>query len=152
MASSISTKLDAISKDVLARLYPLFHPRANLITTAITTAVSLPLLYFTWSDYQSWLAVGRGGLPYNPIGYLIATILRPLKASPFDTSFASKPEILKKSGPGGEKAYLSEEDVPFRKGKRPEVCAWILPQRQLEQEAGPNSREVRNENSIVHQQ
>lgn len=144
MASTLTSKLDTISKDVLTRLYPLFHPRSNLIITTITTALSLPLVYFTWSDYKSWLAVGRGGLPHNPIGYLIATILQPLKASPFDTSFVSKPAILKKSGPAGEKSYLKEEDVPFRKGKRPEVCAWILPQRQLEQAAGLKSREVRN--------
>lgn len=138
MASTLTTKLNTISKEVQARLSPLIHSRATLITTAL----ALPFFYLTWSDYQAWLAVGRGGLPHNPVGYLIAIILRPLKASPFDTSFVSKPEILKKSGPAGEKAYLSEDEIPFRKGSRPEICGWILPQRQTKEKAGTKSRDV----------
>ncbi|KUJ10957.1 uncharacterized protein LY89DRAFT_626565 [Mollisia scopiformis] len=114
----------------------LINPRNALLTT-----ISLPILYLAYTDYRAWLSVGRGGLPHNPFGYLIATLLRPLKAARFDTSFISNPRILEKSGPAGEKAHLSEDDIPRRKGERPEVCGWILPQRQLNQKATEDFRE-----------
>lgn len=135
MASLINAKLQSIRNQAITHAQPLFASRRNVLTTLLATTLSLPLLYLTWTDYQSWLTVGRGGLPQNPIGYLIAILLRPLKASRFDTSFIDKPNVLKKSGKAGEKAYLNQEDVPVRTGERPEVGGWILPQRQLDQKA-----------------
>lgn len=142
-SSSLTTKLQGISKDLLNN--PIFHSKRNLIFTAVTTALSFPLLYITWSDYQKWLQLGRAGPPHNIFGYLISRLLQPLKVSRFDTSFISNSRILKKIGPVGERAFLKDEDVPERKGPRPEVCKWILPQRQLDQKAGgQKSREVCN--------
>jgi hypothetical protein len=133
-SSSLTTKLQGISKDLLNN--PILHSKRNLIFTAVTTALSFPLLYITWSDYQKWLELGRAGPPHNIFGYLISRLLQPLKASRFDTSFISNARLLKKIGPVGERAFLKDEDVPERKGPRPEVCKWILPQRQLDQKAG----------------
>ncbi len=142
-SSSLTTKLQSISKGLLNN--PIFHSKSNLIFTAVTTALSFPLLYITWSDYQKWLQLGRAGPPYNILGYLISRLLQPLKASRFDTSFTSNALILKKIGPVGERAFLKAEDMPERKGPRPEVSKWILPQRQLDQKAGgQKSTEVCN--------
>ncbi|KAE8445355.1 hypothetical protein EG329_013477 [Mollisiaceae sp. DMI_Dod_QoI] len=137
MALSLATRLQSITNDLLS--HPIFHTRPNVLKSALFT-LSIPLIYFTYIDYRSWYNVGRGGLPHNIIGYVIQTILSPLKASRFDTSFVSKPKVMKKSGPAGERAYLKDEDVPQRKGDRPEVCGWILPQRQLDQKASEKSR------------
>ena len=141
--SSLTTKLQTLTYDLLN--HPIFHSNRKLVFSTVTTGLSLPLIYFTWSDYQNWLKLGPGGLPYNFFGYLISALLRPLKASRFDTSFISNARILKKIGLVGERAFLKDEDVPERKGPRPEVGKWILPQRQLNQKAGDEkSKEVRN--------
>lgn len=141
--SSLSTRLQSLTHDILN--HPLFHSKRNVIATLLTTGLSLPLLYITWSDYQKWLQVGPAGPPHNIFGYLISILLGPLKASRFDTSFSSNARILKKIGPVGERSFLKDVDVPERKGPRPEVCKWILPQRQLDQQAGgAKSREVCN--------
>jgi len=139
--SPLTTKLQAISQNLLN--HPIFHSKRNLVFTALTAGLSLPLIYVTWSDYQNWLKLGPAGPPYNFFGYLISILLRPLKASRFDTSFTSNARILKKIGPVGERSFLKDEDVPERKGARPEVGKWILPQRQLDQKAGgEKSKEV----------
>ncbi|KAE9369170.1 hypothetical protein N431DRAFT_379960 [Stipitochalara longipes BDJ] len=144
--SSLTTKLQGLSQDLLN--HSILHSKRNLTSTVLMTALSFPLIYLTWSDYQKWLQLGPGGLPYNIFGYLISTILRPLKASRFDTSFVSNDRILKKIGPMREKAFLKDEDVPERKGQRPEVGKWILPQRQLDQKAGGQKSKERFENLI----
>ena len=133
-SSSLAIKLRDLSQNLLN--HPLFSSKRNLILTVLTTALSFPLLYITWIDYQKWLQLGRAGPPHNIFGYLISRLLQPLKASRFDTSFTSNARILKKIGPVGKRAFLKDEDVPERKGVRPEVCKWILPQRQLDQKAG----------------
>ncbi|CZR68967.1 uncharacterized protein PAC_18868 [Phialocephala subalpina] len=137
MASSLTTKLQSLTQDIIS--YPVFHTRPSTLKTSLFT-LSLPFIYFTYLDYRAWYNVGRGGLPHNFLGYIIQGILSPLKASRFDTSFMSQPKVLAKSGPPGERAYLKDEDVPQRKGDRPDVCKWILPQRQLDQKPGPESR------------
>jgi len=138
MAASLTSKLQSLSQELTQTLQ---SPR-NKIAATLITAISLPAIYYTYLDYRAWLSVGRGGLPHNILGYLLQALLSPLKASRFDTSFVSKPRILAKSGPAGERAYLKDEDVPERKGERPDVCGWILPQRQLDQKAGERSRAV----------
>jgi len=144
-ASSLTTKLHGFTQDLLN--HQIFHSKRNIISTILKTALSValgPLFYITWSDYQKWLQLGPAGPPYNIFGYFISILLRPLKASRFDTSFSSNARFLKKIGPVGERTFLKDEDVPERKGPRPEIGKWILPQRQLDQKAGgQKSKEVR---------
>jgi len=105
-------------------------------------ALSTPLLYLITADYNAWYRLGRGGLPHNPFGYLIQTLLRPLKAPRFDTSVYSLPKVLSKAGPNGQKSYLSLDEIPQRSGPRPEVCKHILPQRQLDGSSSQVAKEV----------
>jgi len=139
MSSSLTTKLQSLSQDIISR--PVFHTRPSALKAALST-LSLPLIYFTYLDYRAWYNVGKGGLPHNFLGYIIQGILSPLKAARFDTSFVSKPKIVAKSGPPGERAYLKDEDVPPRKGSRPDVYKWILPQRQSNQNPGADIKQT----------
>ncbi|KAN0101501.1 hypothetical protein V8E51_012011 [Hyaloscypha variabilis] len=148
-ASSLTTKFHGFTQDLLN--HHIFHSKRNLISTVLKTALSValgPLFYITWSDYQKWLQLGPAGPPYNIFGYFISILLRPLKASRFDTSFSSNARFLKKIGPVGERAFLKDEDVPERKGPRPEIGNWILPQRQLDQKAGGQKSKERFETLI----
>jgi hypothetical protein len=104
--------------------------------------LSTPLLYLITTDYNAWYRLGRGGLPQNPFGYLIQTLLRPLKAPRFETSIYSSPKILSKAGPNGQKSYLSSDGIPSRTGPRPEVGKYILPQRQLNGQSSQVAKEV----------
>jgi hypothetical protein len=111
-ASSLTTKLHGFTQDLLN--HQIFHSKRNIISTILKTALSValgPLFYITWSDYQKWLQLGPAGPPYNIFGYFISILLRPLKASRFDTSFSSNARFLKKIGPVGERTFLKDEGV-----------------------------------------
>jgi hypothetical protein len=92
----------------------------------LLTTLSIPLLYTIYSDYRSWLALGRGGLPHNPLGYLVQFLLSPLKAKRFETGPLGNEKILKKAKPFSEGRWLSEEDLPVREGERPEIGRWYV--------------------------
>ena len=118
-----------------------YHHHRIPIYIALLT-LSSPLLYLITTDYNAWYRLGRGGLPQNPFGYLIQTLLRPLKAPRFETSIYSSPKIFSKAGPNGQKSYLSPDEIPSRTGPRPEVGKYILPQRQLNGQSSQVAKEV----------
>jgi len=51
---------------------------------AALAAIAVAALAGTWArrDYRAWLALGEGGLPLNPKGWLITSYLRLRKADP----------------------------------------------------------------------
>lgn len=116
----------------------------NRFALIVATAVlSVPLLYIANTDYRAWLSLGPGGLPHNSIGWLVQLLLSPLRAARLDTSCYDNEKIVAKSGPPGSMSYLSAEDIPQRKGLRPSVCRWVLPQRQLDQRSSEEAKRVR---------
>src|ERR1700750_3326501 len=56
--------------------------------TAALAAIAVAALAGAWArrDYLAWLALGEGGLPANPKGWLITSYLRLRKADPIATA------------------------------------------------------------------
>ncbi len=82
--------------------------------------------FWAYRDYQKWLALGPGGLPYNFGGWLSATRMRLRAIDPLDTVRLS--EGIDESG---DRAALDE--IPLRSGPRPSVGVHPVPHRQLDQ-------------------
>ncbi|EHA17993.1 hypothetical protein ASPNIDRAFT_126803, partial [Aspergillus niger ATCC 1015] len=88
------------------------------------------LLHRIHKDYQAFLALGPGGTPSTPTGYLRICLLRLFTIrDPFEPP--SLPlTLLPKTG------LLNTSSLPQRHGPRPTV-AGIAPQRQMTQKANP---------------
>lgn len=68
-------------------------------------------------NYRDWMSLGPGGLPANPVGWAIATALRPLGRDPMTVR-------------GSEAARIPSWDLPVRPGPRPQVAPFPIPHRQ----------------------
>ncbi|KAL4742880.1 hypothetical protein BDV11DRAFT_150476 [Aspergillus similis] len=92
--------------------------------------VTFYLIHTIRKDYHAFLALGPGGTPSTPAGYLRICILRLFTLrDPLDPP--SIPQtLIPKTG------YLSSAKIPTRPGPRPTV-AGIAPQRQITQKPGP---------------
>jgi len=77
-------------------------------------------------DYRGWLALGPGGLPNTPRGWLTMAVLRARtwRVDPFDTTGLTGAGHL--TGP-----------LPVRAGPRPTVAHYPIPHRQLDQFPAP---------------
>lgn len=90
--------------------------------------LALAVLAMRWAmgDYRRWVALGVGGLPHTPAGWLVMSVLRLLKRD------GIKAAHLKRH-------VQSDDDHPYlgqvmrRAGQRPLVPAYAVPQRQLTQ-------------------
>lgn len=93
---------------------------AFAVTATLATAAGA-----VWAvrDYRAWLALGRGGLPANPFGWLVASYFRLRSNDPLDTA------TLEDDGA----ATASLIGIPSRTGPRPRMAAWPIPNRQLDQ-------------------
>ncbi|KAL2221113.1 hypothetical protein M432DRAFT_257378 [Thermoascus aurantiacus ATCC 26904] len=94
--------------------------------------VLLPVIYYLIkrirNDYQAFLALGPGGTPSTPRGYLRICVLRLFALrNPFEPP--SLPPFL-------QPQHGILKDLPKRSGRRPRV-AGIAPQRQMTQRGGP---------------
>jgi len=91
-------------------------------------AAALATLTAGWTvlDYARWRALGPGGLPSTPRGWLIMSALRirAWRVDPFDTTGWSGRGHL--AGP-----------LPVRPGSRPTVARYPVPHRQLDQFPDP---------------
>ncbi|KAL4962057.1 uncharacterized protein BDV14DRAFT_179210 [Aspergillus stella-maris] len=99
----------------------------RLILAALPATVVASLIPAAYRDYQSYLALGRGGPPYNPIGWLTVRLF----FSPFGREMFATRMYEKKIEKGDEVSYLV--DLPRRKGARPTMGAMAPPQRQIDQ-------------------
>jgi hypothetical protein len=102
---------------------------------AVLAAVIAAALAATWAhrDYRAWLALGEGGLPANPKGWLITSYLRLRKADPITTKvYAAQIRAMRATGHLGP--------LPSRLGARPTIAPWPIPHRQLDQFPGPEIR------------
>ncbi|KAF8448549.1 hypothetical protein BGX38DRAFT_1067071, partial [Terfezia claveryi] len=89
----------------------------------------LTLSYLTWRDYQAFISLGRGGVPWNFYGYLFITAHRPLTI---------RSVLLHPTVPTHltNKGHLTPSSLPTRPGLRP-VVKGIIPQRQTTQQGTP---------------
>jgi hypothetical protein len=97
-----------------------------LLSTAITLLVPIITLLYIHNDYKAFLALGPGGTPSTPLGYLKIKLLSliclrdPLRPIPVPPHFRPS------------RGYLSS--LPTRSGQRP-VIRGIAPQRQQTQKS-----------------
>ncbi|KIJ66708.1 hypothetical protein HYDPIDRAFT_85168 [Hydnomerulius pinastri MD-312] len=96
------------------------HPRA-VVTTILVTA----LVPWVIGNYRAWLALGKSGLPYNPIGYSIAMIAKPFGKETTSTSCYDEDE--------DKSTWLQNpQSIPERRGERPKIGWHPLPHRQVD--------------------
>ena len=94
------------------------------------------------SDYQAWLKVADTALPRNIFGYLLQVCLSPLRSDPFATVPFDDPKEIAKCGPDvGSKSFLPGS-LPEREGRRPEMCKFMAPHRQVTQLTGDDMHKV----------
>lgn len=86
------------------------------------TAAALLASGWALRDYRAWRALGPGGLPPTPMGWLTMDLLRirAWRVDPFDTTGWAGTGHL--TGP-----------LPVRQGPRPAVARYPIPHRQLDQ-------------------
>ena len=100
----------------------------SLLPLVISLAF-LCLSYLTYKDYQAFISLGRGGVPWNFYGYLFITAHRPLTLRS-SLLYPPVPTHLT------DKGHLSEISIPTRSGIRPAVQG-VIPQRQITQQGTP---------------
>jgi len=93
--------------------------------------------YLTFS-YRGWLALGRGGLPFNPLGYLINLSLHAIARTDLRTPAPYMLEGLEDTyGPWARRSFFGGVLPPERVGPRPDVPSYVAPQRQTSERATP---------------
>lgn len=98
----------------------------KVLGTFVTLVAILPLMLNLYQQYLAYLALGPGGTPPTPIGFLTIKILEKFAVTdPYEA--AAVPTYLPRS-----KGCL--RDLPKRQGTRPEVRG-IAPHRQVTQKA-----------------
>ncbi len=88
---------------------------------------------WVWRDYQSWLALGPGGVPYNLQGWAQVTWMRLWKKNPLDPQL-----FADKIGKKGDIAALGQ--LPNRAGNRPTIDPHPVPHRQKDQFSDEHTR------------
>lgn len=112
------------------------NPKAKAIAlTLATLTISLPTLSYAVKSYRGYLALGRGGVPYNIFGWALQGLLQLLASwDTRDPSPFTKPKNRKATEPyGGGKTFFPSP-IPERNGNRPTVPGYVAPQRQTTQQ------------------
>ncbi|KAK6088823.1 hypothetical protein SCUP234_00027 [Seiridium cupressi] len=115
------------------------HDRQSYIYLAVAAVGGINLLAYWISTYRGWRALGRGGLPPNPLGWLAQACLRPGSRSDVR---APAPWTLEQTeaswGAVGRKSFFTNGKAPPpRAGARPEVPTYVAPQRQMTEQSDP---------------
>jgi len=95
-------------------------------TILILSTISLSILAWSYSDYRQWKALGKGGLPYNLIGWFMVTYTRLFKKDPlaikhFEDDIGNNCDVE------------GLPSLPKRTGGRPSIAKHPVPHRQLSQ-------------------
>ncbi|KAF3764382.1 hypothetical protein M406DRAFT_258562 [Cryphonectria parasitica EP155] len=113
------------------------NPRAAAIAVAITAlGVSIPTLSYARASYRGYIALGKGGMPYNVFGWALQGVLQLIaRHDTRDPLPLAKPQNRTATEPHGNKTFFSSAQVPIpeRQGGRPEVPGYVAPQRQMTQ-------------------
>ncbi|KAI4868413.1 hypothetical protein F4820DRAFT_124556 [Hypoxylon rubiginosum] len=125
--------------------------KTAVVTTASAAALvlSVPLLSRIASDYRAWYALGPNGIPLNIFGYLFQAAASPFARldtrvpAPYDAAALSK-----RYGALTLQSFLPRSPLPPRSGPRPDVPAYVGPQRQTSQQASAETRDAQE--SFLH--
>lgn len=131
--SSLRSQLHRLTQDLSLTLRQTPNARAAaLIVTAL--GISIPALSYAVSSYRGYLALGRGGIPYNVFGWALQGLLQIVaKWDTRDPSPFTKPKNRKATEPHGSKTFFASP-IPERAGGRPTVPGYVAPQRQTTQQ------------------
>ncbi|KAF9026058.1 hypothetical protein BDZ89DRAFT_988216 [Hymenopellis radicata] len=114
--SLVYAKPAPLFHDMLALIHR--HPRAAIMTGVL--GLSVPWLV---ENYHKYLSLGIGGLPYNPLGWMISTLFKPFGRETLSVTQYDKDQ--------NQETWLDPEAIPERRGSRP-VTGWhFLPHRQI---------------------
>ncbi|EGN98947.1 hypothetical protein SERLA73DRAFT_181691 [Serpula lacrymans var. lacrymans S7.3] len=109
-------------KAVLDTLQGVFqrYPR-GITVAALASAITVPWLR---RNYNQYIEIGPGGLPYNTFGWLIALSLSLFGRETVSTAIYDK-------DPNKETYLKDPASIPERRGLRPQTGWHVFPQRQL---------------------
>ncbi|XXH04347.1 hypothetical protein Hte_010761 [Hypoxylon texense] len=102
-----------------------------------------PLVSRVASDYRAWHALGPNGLPRNLLGYLFQAAASPFARRDTRVPAPYDPAALgDRYGPLTLRSFLPDDSRPLppRRGPRPQVPAFVGPQRQTSQQATTATR------------
>lgn len=117
------------------------NPKAAAAVAVTALGISIPTLSYALSSYRGFLALGRGGMPYNVLGWMIQGLLQLLaKWETRDPSPFTNPRNRKATEPYGGSITYFPAPLPERAGDRPVVPGYVAPQRQTNQQ--PSDVEV----------
>lgn len=153
MASSSASALAArLRSHTTTALPPALRNNPRTIAAlAVAIALSLPTVSYALRSYRGYLALGPGGMPYNPLGWAVQGLLQLIAnwdtraTAPFRDPAKQKPYAPHGTTPflpaarGGGAA--SSSPLPRRSGDRPDVPGYVAPQRQVTQQGGEDTRE-----------
>lgn len=129
---SLTTKLAGLNAQVRS------HP--GLTTAALAAAIGLvPAVSYAAQSYRGWLALGRGGVPYNIFGWAAQGLLQLIARHDVrDPAPFTRADLQPKYGPQGNVGFLdasaSSSPLPRRNGSRPDVPSYVAPQRQMNEQ------------------
>lgn len=129
----------AYSPSPLLRL-PREHPALSF------ASVTVAVLFFQFrQNYLAWLSLGRGGVPYNPIGWLINWLLYPLSNGDTNSlAFYDHQETALAADDRRRSKFL-DAPLPPREQPPPEVPNFVAPQRQSSQQPAPAIRDAQKQ-------
>ncbi|KAG8159671.1 hypothetical protein KVR01_010308 [Diaporthe batatas] len=142
-SNSISALASRLSSHNIAIPQQLQNNPRTMTALAVALAVSVPTASYALKSYRGYLALGPGGMPYNPLGWAMQGLLQ-LIAS-WDTRSADpfrRPRNQKAYEPHGTTPFLAAAagPLPRRAGDRPDVPGYVAPQRQVTQQGGADTR------------
>jgi len=115
----------------LPDLRPLLKHYALRLSLVSTAAVLIPFSIACVRNYQSWIALGAGGLPYNPVGWTGAWIIKMFsKRDVLSTECYDDPEVIARSGDYARESFL-KGGLERREGERPKIAGFVVPHRQV---------------------
>ncbi|KAI1375366.1 hypothetical protein F4677DRAFT_135812 [Hypoxylon crocopeplum] len=123
--------------------------RKPIVLAAGAAFVASPFLAYAHACYQEWLALGRGGVPHNVLGWLVQSSMHVLARSdtrePVPLSYKSLADLAALYGSAGSRSFLAAwVRDRGRAGARPDVPSFVAPQRQTSDAAARGTVERQN--------
>lgn len=126
---ALPSRLSALNFHDLYAEHILARPGRTLAIGA-AAIIAVRLARYAASSYAGYLALGKGGLPHNIIGWLIQASLQPLAKWDLTSPAPYRdPKVVARFAPHGRESFLPDP-LPERVGPAPEVPGYVAPQRQ----------------------
>lgn len=141
MASSTISSVTSRLRDLTVQRLPARHTTTTIQFLAASFVVGF-LTQRAHASYRGYIALGKGGLPHNVLGWLIQGVAQ--LVAKWDTRSVApfaQPKNRRTLGEAGSRTFLGRVVVPERRvgdgtttsGGRPTVPGYVAPQRQIDQ-------------------